>query len=315
MKQINCQDVIKLLSMKECIEVMRETFIKLAKKQSKQYLRTVIRLPAENILGLMPAYYDDQYFGAKVITIFHKNLENGYPSHQGAVLLFDSKHGLPLAIIDGDSITRIRTGAVSALATELLAVKKAKKAAFIGAGAQARSHLEALLLVRPLTSIRIYDTNREYAENFATESREKYKLVAEVFASAAEAAYDADIISTVSPSKVSVLSKKDVKPGAHINAVGASMATDRELSSDLVAGSIFWCDCIESVLHESGDFLIPRAERLIDNAHIKGEIGDLLIHPNLKGRENSKDITIFEALGLAVEDIAAAKYIYEKTIQ
>jgi len=314
MKIIDYHEVSKLLPMNECVELMREALGKLARKESVQYLRTVIRLPEDNILGLMPAYYDGKYFGAKIITIFHKNTGGDLPSHQGSVLLYDSTNGAPLAMVDGDSITRIRTGAVSAVATDLLALKKAETAAFIGAGAQARSHLEALMTVRPIKSAAVYDIQEEYALRFAEEARKKYGIAVRAVKSPSEAAWQADVINTVSPSPLPVLSLKDIKKGAHINAVGASTPTARELASDLAAAGVFWCDNIEAVLAEAGDFLIPKAEGLFDNSHIVGEIGELLIGAKGPGRKSDDDITIFEALGLGVEDVASAKFIYEKTL-
>jgi len=314
-KIIDYNETTKLLPMAECIALMREAFVKLAEKTSVQYLRTYVRLPDGNILGLMPGYYDGEYFGCKVITIFNSNIGTNFPSHQGSVLLYGSKYGEPLAMVDGDAITRIRTGAVSAVATDILARKDAKTAAFIGAGAQARSHLEAILCVRPLTSAAVYDLNAGSAAAFAEEMTAKHGIPVKSVASPAEAAKDADIICTVSPSKTPVLYLKDVKPGVHINAVGASIKTDREIGSDLAAAGRFFGDYLESVMAEAGDFLIPKGEGLFGDSHFLGELGDLLTKPDLAGRKTPEDITIFEALGLAVEDVAAAKYVYEKSLK
>ncbi len=313
MKVISREEVFALLPVEACIKAMREAFFKLAQNVSMQYLRVAEKLPGGNILGLMPAYYDDVYCGAKVITVFHGNTGTRYPSHQGSVLLFDSRNGELLAAVDANAITQIRTGAVSAIATDLLARPDAKHAAFLGAGAQARSHLAALRLVRPLESITVYDANAGYAESFAEQARAQYGLAAAAVSIPAEAVRYADIICTLTPSKTPLIRKADVIPGAHVNAVGACTPDARELSTDLVAASRFFGDNRESVFHEAGDFLIPRAEKAIGDAHFLGELGELLCC-TVQGRISDIDITVFEALGLAVEDIAAAKYVYEQTL-
>jgi ornithine cyclodeaminase len=257
----------------------------------------------------MPAYVGD-YFGAKVISAYAPNMGTGYPSHIGYVMLFESAHSTLAGMIEAGTITEIRTGAVSALATDLLARKDAHSIAFIGAGAQARSHLAAIRRVREITSVRVYDIRPEAATCFKTEVEEKYGVPVAVCASVAEAAKDADIICTVSPGKEPVLFRDMVKPGAHINAVGTFSPTTREVSSDLVAASRLYADQVEAMKRESGEYLVPLAEGLISESHIVGSIGQLALR-TIPGRESDAEITLFDALGLAIEDVASAKYIYE----
>lgn len=310
MEQMDKRQVLRRLSMAGCIGLMRTVLQDDAEGKSRQYLRTVTPLPGNNLLGFMPAYLGTgDYFGAKVITVFPGNHQAGLPSHQGSVLLFDAEHGALRFMADGDAITQIRTGAVSAVATDLLARPDAKRLALLGAGAQGRSHLEAMALVRQLTEVTVWDVRPENARRFAAEMAEKAGCPIRACSCAEEAVRDADIICTLTPSPTPVLESSWVKPGAHINAVGACSATARELSSDLVARCLLYGDSIESVEKESGDYLIPLSEGVIQKGHLRGTIGQLLCG-EITGRTSAQDVTLFDALGLAIEDVACAKYLY-----
>lgn len=310
MEQMDKRQVLRRLSMAGCIGLMRTVLQDDAEGKSRQYLRTVTPLPGNNLLGFMPAYLGTgDYFGAKVITVFPGNHQAGLPSHQGSVLLFDAEHGALRLMADGDAITQIRTGAVSAVATDLLARLDAKRLALLGAGAQGRSHLEAMALVRRLTEVTVWDVRPENARRFAAEMAEKAGCPIRACSCAEEAVRDADIICTLTPSPTPVLESSWVKPGAHINAVGACSATARELSSDLVARCLLYGDSIESVEKESGDYLIPLSEGVIQKGHLRGTIGQLLCG-EITGRTSAQDVTLFDALGLAIEDVACAKYLY-----
>ncbi len=310
MEQMDKRQVLRRLSMAGCIGLMRTVLQDDAEGKSRQYLRTVTPLPGNNLLGFMPAYLGTgDYFGAKVITVFPGNHQAGLPSHQGSVLLFDAEHGALRFMADGDAITQIRTGAVSAVATDLLARPDAKRLALLGAGAQGRSHLEAMALVRRLTEVTVWDVRPENARRFAAEMAEKAGCPIRACSCAEEAVRDADIICTLTPSPTPVLESSWVKPGAHINAVGACSATARELSSDLVARCLLYGDSIESVEKESGDYLIPLSEGVIQKGHLRGTIGQLLCGETT-GRTSAQDVTLFDALGLAIEDVACAKYLY-----
>ena len=310
MEQMDKRQVLRRLSMAGCIGLMRTVLQDDAEGKSRQYLRTVTPLPGNNLLGFMPAYLGTgDYFGAKVITVFPGNHQAGLPSHQGSVLLFDAEHGALRFMADGDAITQIRTGAVSAVATDLLARPDAKRLALLGAGAQGRSHLEAMALVRRLTEVTVWDVRPENARRFSAEMAEKAGCPIRACSCAEEAVRDADIICTLTPSPTPVLESSWVKPGAHINAVGACSATARELSSDLVARCLLYGDSIESVEKESGDYLIPLSEGVIQKGHLRGTIGQLLCG-EITGRTSAQDVTLFDALGLAIEDVACAKYLY-----
>jgi len=308
---IDHDEVLRLLTPEACVNVMRRTLIDLENGCSEQYLRTGIRLPNENKLGIMPAWLSPEIMGAKIISVYQKNSEIGLPSHQGFVILFDAGTGTPLCIVDGDAITQVRTGAVSAVATDLLARQEVSRVAFLGAGVQARSHLASLLVIRDIKQVSVYNRTQHHAESFAKWAEESYGLPVKIASTAAEAASEADIICTLTASPTPVLCRSDVKEGTHINAVGACSAGFRELDTALVRDSRFFGDRTESIMNESGDFLIPLAEGAVTKEHFLGELGQLLCE-KIKGRTSNSDITVFESLGLAVEDLAAAYYVYQR---
>lgn len=292
-----------------CIPLMEETLRGERAGECVQYLRTAIDMPNTNILGLMPAYFAKGYFGAKVISVYHTNGGSGYPSHQGEILLFAADHGQVLASVDAMSVTQIRTGAVSAAATRVLARPESDTLALLGCGAQGWSHLEAMAEVMALKEVRCWDPRREAAQALADRARE-LGFVGRVCDTAEEAVRGADVICTLTPSKEPILMGEWVKPGAHVNAVGACAPAAREIDSDLARRSRFFCDNRESILHESGDFLIPLAEGCYGEDHLLGTVGEVLLG-KLPGRQSGEEITLFEAVGMAVEDIACAIELYE----
>ena len=300
--------VRELLTAEKCIAAMKEAFTALEEGKYVMPLRSIHVMPNTAKFGFMPAYVGD-FYGAKVITAYAPNMGTGYPSHIGYVMLFEPEHSLVAAMVEAGSITEIRTGAASAVATDLLARKDAHRMALIGAGAQARSHMAAISCVRDITSVTVYDMNPAAAEKFAAETREKYGVEVTICASAAEAVKDADIICTLVPAKEAYLTHDMVKPGVHINAVGTFTPATREVASDLVAAARLYSDYTESTRKESGEYLVPLQEGLIGEDHILGSVGELLLG-KAEGRVSDEDITIFDALGLAVEDVASAKLVY-----
>lgn len=303
------KDVLALLDAGSCTTLMEQTLADLERGSGLQYLRGVTPLPSHDILGFMPAYLGEDFFGAKVITVFHGNQAQGLPSHQGTVLLFDSPHGSLQALVDGGAITQVRTGAVSAVATKHLSRPDARHLALLGCGAQAVSHLEAIRQVRALEKVTVWDISAERSADFARRMSTQTGLMVQACSNVQDTVSDADIICTLTPSVTPILEGAWVKPGAHINAVGACRAMDRELSSDVVVKSKLYCDAMESILAEGGDFLIPKGEGLVDDSHIKGSLGQVIVG-TCPGRESADEITLFEALGLAIEDVAAAKAVY-----
>lgn len=307
---VEAKEARQRLQMDVCIGLMREAFTSLENGTAMQPLRSINTIPGGNSFGFMPAYLgDNDYFGAKIITAFHGNLGTEYPSHMGYVMMFESVHGSPVGMADCGVITEIRTGAVSGVATDLLARKDARRLAIIGAGAQGRSHLEAMLLVRPgIESVTVYDIVPQAAQRYAKEQGEKYGISITVCPDVETAVQDADIICTVTPSKEAYLQKEWIKPGAHINAVGTFTPVTREVTSELVAASKLYADQIEAMKKEAGEYLIPLSEGKITEEHIVGSIGQVLLG-KAPGRENDKEITLFDALGLAVEDVICGRYL------
>ncbi len=309
MKIIEEKEVMEKLSMAKCMELMRTALMDLESGKGLQPMRNVIKLPGGNLFGFMPAYLGDHdCFGAKILTAFPGNAGTEYPSHIGYVMMFDAVHGTVLGMADANAITRIRTGAVSGVATDLLARKDASCLALIGAGVQARSHLEAIRLIRPICEVRVFDIFPKQAQRFAADMNEKFGIEVCICDSVEECVKDADIICTVTPSKEAYLKKEWVKPGAHINAVGTFSPDKREVTSELVAASRLYADQVEALKKESGEYLVPLAEKLITEDHVVGSIGDILLD-RVPARQSEDEITIFDALGLAVEDVMCGKFL------
>lgn len=316
---VSDREVAALLPMTECIDVMAAALGELARGSALLPLRQVIKLPGSpNLLALMPGQLgggggapSGYALGAKIITVFPGNDATPYDSHIGVVLLFDTEFGRLLAIIDASSVTAIRTAAVSGLATRLLARPDAGDLAILGAGVQAMTHLDAMRCVRQIKRVRIWSRNPQRAAAFAGRATARFGIPVETNESAAAAVGGADLICTVTASKEPVLRGEWIAEGAHINAVGAALPTARELDTDAVRRARLFVDRRESALAEAGDFLIPRSEGAVGDDHIRGEIGDLLL-ARAVGRRLPADITLFKSLGLAIEDVAAARHIHAK---
>lgn len=310
---VNQTEVAKWLPMHECLDVMAGAFKMLAAENTILPLRPIMWLPERvGALAMMPAYMKDlNAMGLKVLTLFPGNHSTQYDSHQGAVLLCEATHGCLLAIMDATAITAIRTAAVSGLATKLLAREDAHDLAILGTGTQARTHLEAMLLVRKITRVRVWSRNAEHARKFAEHESQRYQIKIEAVEIAREAVTSADIICTTTAAKEPVVLGEWLKPGAHLNAVGACTPITRELDTNAVVKSYLIVDRRESALNEAGDFIIPRNEGALDDTHIRGELGEVLLG-TIQGRTSSQEITLFKSLGLAIEDLASAHYIYTK---
>lgn len=310
MRVLSDRDVERLLTMERCVEVMAGVLAATAGEGVVNPLRAMLRFPAGNgVLGWMPAYLDPpRATGIKVVTVMPGNHGTPFDSHQGAVLLFEAEHGALLAVIDGSSVTAIRTAAVSAVATRALAREDARCLALIGSGVQARTHLEAMLLVRPLERITVWSRDRARAEAFAAREGARWNRPVEVAASAREAVAGADIVCTTTGAVEPVVCGDWISAGAHLNAVGACFASARELDTAAVARSRLFVDRRESALHEAGDLLLPMAEGALTEAHIVGELGEVLTG-TVPGRRSPEEVTLFKSLGIGAEDVAAAQFL------
>lgn len=306
-------DVTRLLPMTECIEVMDGVLQTLARGDAVLPLRQIVWLPDRTgALGVMPAYLGHpRTAGAKIVSVFPGNSGTPYESHQGAILLFECEHGHMQAMVDAGSVTAIRTAAVSGVATRALARPGASDLALLGAGTQAAMHLEAMLAVRPISRVRVWNRTPERAQRFAERESELRGIEIEVAPAVREAVDGADIICTTTAARSPILEGAWLSPGAHINAVGSSTPGFRELDSAAVASARLYVDRHESALNEADDIRVPLLEGAIEEGHIRGELGDLLLGA-VEGRTGEQEITLFKSLGLAIEDLAAACHVYEK---
>ena len=306
-------EVRRLLPMRACMDLMAEALRSLGRGEGINPLRSAMRLPEERgILGLMPGMSGSPpALGLKVVTVFPGNHGTPYDAHQGLVVLFDTQYGLPTAILDASEVTAIRTAAVSGVATELLAREDATELAILGSGVQARTHLEAMLEARPFQRARVYSPTEANRRAFAERESERHGIAVEAVASAEDAARDADVICTVTSAREPVLKGAWIAPGTHVNAAGSSVKFTRELDTEAVVRSRLFVDRRESTVNEAGDFLFPKDEGAIDDAHIVGEIGEILL-AEVAGRESAEEITLFKSLGLAVEDLVSAHYVLER---
>lgn len=306
MRFIDRDEVARRLTYDLCIPIVREAMIAFSRGETKQLLRSIIPLSEGRLFGVMPgAMGAHAAFGAKLISVFHGNFEKGMPSHQGVVVLFDPSSGAPICILDAGEITAIRTGAASAVATDALARPDAKRLALLGYGEQARTHARAISTVRALDAITVWGRSHERARAFATAMSAELAVPVSAASSAQAAVAEADIVCTVSAAKEPILEGEWVRPGAHVNIVGSSYAGPVEVDNDLVVRARFIADSREGVLAQGAEFLRAKQAGLIRDAHIAGEIGQVLAG-DIAGRENAEQITAYKSLGHIVQDLASA---------
>jgi ornithine cyclodeaminase len=313
---LNAQQIGELLPIPECIDVMTDALSALARDEVYQPLRTIVRAPGvRGLLGLMPAYRsgDRGAFGMKTICVFPENPAQGKDAHQGAVSLFSRETGELLALMNASEITAIRTAAVSAVATRQLSRDDAGDLAIIGAGVQARTHLTALSSVRRLRRARVAARTFRHAQELAEEMQLRFSFPIEPVDTNEQAVRGADLIVTATSSLEPVIKRDWISPGAHLNAIGTHLPNSREIDSATMAAARIFVDRREAALTESGDYLLAAAEGVISPESIIGEIGELLIGVKI-GRTSANEITLFKSLGLAIEDVACADYLYRKAL-
>lgn len=310
------RDVRALLTMRACMGAMAEALRSLARDQVILPLRPVMWLPAKvGALGMMPAHSAAlDRFGVKVVSVFPGNHGTPYDAHQGTVMLFEAKHGRLLALMDATAITAIRTAAVSGVATETLANPEAGDLAILGSGTQAHTHLQAMAQARTLRRVRVWSRSTANARVFAAREASTVSVSIEVCDTARAAVTGADLICTTTSSPEPILLGEWLMPGTHINAVGSSVARARELDAAAMARGRLYVDRRESTLNESGDFLMARREGALTDASILGELGEVL-EGSRPGRASATDITIFKSLGIAVEDLASAEFLYRRALE
>jgi ornithine cyclodeaminase len=301
------EDVREVLDMESCIEAMTRVLASLARGELHQPLRFVVKPPADELLGLMPAWRGGEapVFSLKEIVISPGNAARGLDPHQGAVLLHDGVTGELRAILNASPITEIRTAAVSAVATRALARPDARTVAVLGSGVQGRSHAVAMKTVLPDAELRVWSRTPEHAVGLALAHHGTAAATVE------EALDGADVVCTCTSSPEPVVERAWLAPGAHVNAVGSSVPWARELEVAVVTGASLFVDRRESTVNESGDYLRAVEEAGIGPEHIRAELGEVLagMHP---GRTDDTELTLFKSLGLAVEDLAAAELCVER---
>jgi ornithine cyclodeaminase/alanine dehydrogenase-like protein (mu-crystallin family) len=306
-------DVSRLLPMDECIEVMEAALAGLARGEMYQPLRFVVRPPsAAGFMGLMPSYRGGERpaFGLKAINVIPDNPRlRGLDAHQGGVLLSDGESGEPVAFLNASAITEIRTAAVSAVATRALARADGGELAILGAGVQARSHLASMAALGRFRRARIWSRTDEHTRRLADEAEAPFPV--EPVASAEEAVRGADVIVTATTATQPVVQREWVADGAHINAVGACLPHVRELDTRTVADSAFFTDRRESAENEAGDFVLAMQEGAIGPEHIRAELGEV-VAGMAPARGAADEITVFESLGIAIEDLAAADHVVRR---
>ena len=302
---LNEQQVRQHLGMADLIPVMEKALIDFSAGRITQPVRSILHVDvaaATGFLGLMPALTPDG-LGLKAVTFYPSNAERGIPTHMATIFLVDSETGTPLATMDGRLITEMRTAAVSAAATKLLAAPESKILAILGSGVQARSHAEALRLVRNFEEIRVWSPTREHAKQFAEE-------IGATAVSAEDAVRGADVVVTVTNSKTPVLKGSWLKSGCHVNAIGACRPDWRELDDEAMANIVF-VDSREGAMKESGDVILSKAKIYAELGEaLAGSAQDESVRVADKIPSRSNETTIFKSLGMAVEDIAAAMLVY-----
>ncbi len=293
---IDEEQVRKHLRMEDLIPAMEKALADFSAGKVTQPVRSVIPVnPPGGFFGMMPALTPDG-LGIKIVTFYPPNVERGVPTHMATIFLVDPRTGTPLAIMDGTLITEMRTAAVSAAATKLLAAPDAKVLAILGSGVQARSHVEALRLVRAFEEVRVWSQTAANAEHFAKE-------IGAMVMTAETAVRGADVVVTATSATEAVLRGAWLKPGCHVNAVGACRPDWRELDDEAMR-NVIYVDSREAAMKESGDVILS-------NAKIYAELGEAFAG---KVPTRSEEITVFKSLGLGVEDIAAAALVYRAAL-
>jgi alanine dehydrogenase len=311
---LNAEDVRALLSMQECIAAMEEALAAHARGETLQPVRSALRLPGAGLLGMMPGSLGARdAFGIKAISVMSGNRGTPYESHQGAVLLFEPEHGCLLAALDAASITAIRTAAASAAATKALARPEASHLAILGSGTQAATHLESMRAVRKVRRIRVWSRSARAARAFAERESPRVDIDIEAVDDARKAVEGADLVCTVTGAAEPVLRGAWIAPGAHVNAVGACIPSSRELDTETMVRARVFVDDRPAALREAGDILIPIREGAFGEDRIAGEIG-AVIGGSTPGRTDASGVTVFKSLGLAIEDLAAARVVYRKAL-
>lgn len=308
---LNAYDLRQSLPMPAAIAGMKEAYAQLSAGQANLPLRTQLPVPAyEGVAIFMPAYLAaNNDLAIKVVSVFPQNPQRGEPTIYATVLVLDAATGRPLALMEGGTLTAIRTGAGAGAATDVLARPDAAIVAIFGSGVQARTQLEAVCAVRAIQQVRVYSPNPAHASDFARDMAGRgapIPAAIEVVDSPGAAVSGADIICAATTSTTPVFAGRDLQPGAHVNAVGSFTPQMQEVDVETIRRSLVVVDSRPAVLAEAGDLLVPLAAGDISEDHIHAEIGEIL-NGQTSGRTHRDQITYFKSVGVAVQDAVAAR--------
>lgn len=313
MLTLSTADIKTLLAMPQAIELVEAAMITVSNGGATLPLRHAMPLDAPNMLGIMPGVMSDPAcYGTKLISLYPDNPAQGHSSHLGLMVLFEREFGQPTAIMNAGVLTAIRTAAASAVATRALAREGANVLAIVGTGEQARYHLDSMCAVRPISELRCVGRNTSKAEAFAAQAGQKYPDISVIVANDIKSAVlGADIICTVTSSKDTVLKGAWVASGAHVNAVGASIPTMREIDEEMVTRASLYVDYRPSALAQARDIIEALESGVITEDHIIAEIGEVL-GSRARGRQSSTEITLYRSMGIAAQDLICAHYVMEQ---
>jgi ornithine cyclodeaminase len=308
----SAEEVRATLDYDGCIAAVRRAMADFTADGKPQPLRSIVEIAPAKFFGLMPGMLAAPHgFGAKVLSVFADPAQPGRSAHRGVVVLFDRESGQLTCIADAGEVTEIRTAAASAIATDALARRDARTLAIFGCGAQAASHIRALIRVCRLENILVWGRSAERASRFAQQMGREVGITVRAVAQGREAAAAADIICTVTGSPTPVLLGEWVRPGTHVNAVGSSHAGPVEIDHALVRASRYIVDSRRSALAAAAEFLLAKEAGLIDDNHIVAEIGEVLLG-RIPGRTSPEEITVYKSLGHIVQDLAAVSYLHAR---
>jgi alanine dehydrogenase len=309
-------DVRSVLTMRDLISAMESALIDYSLGNVQQPLRTVLEVGhGKSFFAVMPAFLPEPAaLGTKLVTVFGSNIAKGLPSHLASIVLLDPATGALLAVIDGRYITEARTAAVSAVSARLLARDNADILAIVGSGVQARSHLEAIAHVRRLREIRVWSPNTNHMMAFVNEMQPRFRTHIIETTSAEEAVRDVGIVVLVTSAREPVVKSEWIADGTHICAVGACRPDQREMDADLVGRARVFVDSRTGALAEAGDIVLAIRDGAFVAERIAGELGELAAG-RVPGREHESQVTIFKSLGMAVEDVAAARLAFERATE
>lgn len=311
------RDVQQLVPMRDAIELMKLAFQELSAERAESPLRSAVRVADGAVMLLMPAYVPAaQALGFKVVSVFEGNSARGLPTISAMVCLLDESTGVPSAILNGAYLTALRTGAISGAATDLLAREDARHLVVIGAGAQGLTQAAAVAAVRPIEKITVVDVSPESLEQYRQQIAEDWPDLADRVETTSDAGVvaQADVICTATTSRTPVFSDGDVRPGTHINAIGAFTPEMQELPEETVARATIVVDQIEAVLEEAGDFIIPIAKGTLDKGRLERELGRI-VAGEAGARTTVDEITLFKSVGNAVQDVTVARRAVERAIE